>query len=145
MLGRVSSELGSGEVTGVGKYLDLSQHGVAEEYAEYLNIGSAEGIAKAKQEGIDHTIGIQESGELMEGIFYVYGIDARNKDLYTEIARGWYELAYMYGIAKKDTIKAEPYAKRAFELRPDKEANLLYQTLRRVNARLNGQFVPFGQ
>ncbi len=66
---------------GVRKYLDLSQHGVSEEYAEYLNIGTQEGMAGERARGINLNTGIDNSGEMMEGILYVYGIEARQKDL----------------------------------------------------------------
>ena len=71
--------------SGIAKYLDLSQHGVSEEYAEYLQIGSKKGLAEARADGINVNTGIDESGEMMEGILYVYGIQARQEDLYKRI------------------------------------------------------------
>tara|TARA_Y100000589_G_C27160135_1_gene632402 strand:+ start:972 stop:1340 length:369 start_codon:yes stop_codon:yes gene_type:complete len=71
--------------TGIGKYLDLSQHGVSEEYAEYLQIGNKKGLAEARARDINVNTGIDNSGEMMEGILFVYGIQARQEDLYKRI------------------------------------------------------------
>ena len=71
--------------SGIADYLDLSQHGVSEEYAEYLQIGSQQGIAEARAQGIKVNTGLDDSGEMMEGILYVYGIKARQEDLYKRI------------------------------------------------------------
>ena len=65
----------------IAEYLDLSQNGVSGEFAEYLNIGGQKEIAEARSRGINSNTGINESGEMMEGILYVYGIEARQKDL----------------------------------------------------------------
>ena len=71
--------------SGIANYLDLSKHGVSEEYAEYLHIGSQKGMAEARAQGINVNTGIDDSGEMMEGILYVYGIKARQEDLYKRI------------------------------------------------------------
>mgnify|MGYP001305042241 CR=1 FL=1 len=71
--------------SGIGKYLDLSQHGVSEEYAEYLQIGNKKGLEEARARGINVNTGMDNSGEMMEGILFVYGIQARQEDLYKRI------------------------------------------------------------
>ena len=65
----------------ISEYLDLSQNGVSGEFEEYLNIGGQKEIAEARSRGINSNTGINESGEMMEGRLYVYGIEARQKDL----------------------------------------------------------------
>ena len=57
-------------------------------------------------------------------------------------ARGWYELAYMYGLVLRDTDKALQYAMKAYSLEPNKENTLLLQTLKRVSARKQGILIP---
>ena len=69
----------------IGSYLDLTQSGVSEEYVEFLNIGSQKQIAEARSQGINPETGIDEDGEMMEGVLYVYGIQARENDLHRRI------------------------------------------------------------
>ena len=69
----------------IGSYLDLTQSGVSEEYVEFLNIGSQKQIAEARSQGINPETGIDEAGEMMEGVLYVYGIQARENDLHRRI------------------------------------------------------------
>ena len=57
-------------------------------------------------------------------------------------ARGWYELAYMYGLVLRDTSKALQYASKAYALNPNKENSLILQTLQRVNDRTKGLLIP---
>ena len=57
-------------------------------------------------------------------------------------ARGWYELAFMYGLVLRDTSTALKYAKQAYSLEPNKENTLMMQTLQRVNARNQGVLIP---
>lgn len=84
--------------TGVGQYLDLSQHGVSEEYAEYLNIGTADAMREAIKDGVNVHTGIQESGEMMEGILFVYGLTARMDDMKWRIAYVSLLIAVLLGI-----------------------------------------------
>ena len=56
--------------------------------------------------------------------------------------KGWYELAYMYGLVLRDTGKALQYAIQAYSLEPNKENTLLLQTLQRVSARNQGILIP---
>ena len=81
----IKSSLKEGVSTGIAEYLDLSQLGVAEEYEEYLQIGSQRGMAEARAQGINVNTGLDDSGEMMEGVLYVYGIKARQEDLYKRI------------------------------------------------------------
>lgn len=60
------------------------------------------------------------------------------QDRFPDVARGWYELAYMYGFVLKETQRAEEYARKAYELHDNKENELIYQTMRKVNARRFG-------
>jgi len=57
-------------------------------------------------------------------------------------ARGWYELAFMYGLVLRDTSTALKYAKQAYSLEPNKENTLMMQTLQRVSARNQGVLIP---
>ncbi len=57
-------------------------------------------------------------------------------------ARGWYELAYMYGLVLQDTSKALQYASKAYAINPNKENSLILQTLQRVNDRNKGLLIP---
>ena len=83
--GSGKSELRHDTTTGIGNYLDLTQSGVSEEYVEFLNIGSQKEITDARSQGINPEMGIDEDGEMMEGILYVYGIQARENDLHKRI------------------------------------------------------------
>ena len=83
--GSGKSELHHDTSTGIGNYLDLTQSGVSEEYVEFLNIGSQKQIAEARSQGINPETGIDEDGEMMEGVLYVYGIQARENDLHRRI------------------------------------------------------------
>ena len=65
------SELRHDTTTGIGNYLDLTQSGVSE-YVEFLNIGSQKEITDARSQGINPEMGIDEDGEMMEGILYVW-------------------------------------------------------------------------
>ena len=60
-------------------------------------------------------------------------------------SRGWYELAYMYGLVLRDTSKALKYAQKAYTLEPNKENTLILRTLQRVNARNKGIIIPAQQ
>tara|TARA_Y100000589_G_scaffold255329_1_gene244316 strand:- start:1338 stop:1958 length:621 start_codon:yes stop_codon:yes gene_type:complete len=61
---------------------------------------------------------------------------------FPSIARGWYELAYMYGLVLRDTPKALKYATQAYSIEPNYENTLMMQTLQRVYARSKGLISP---
>ena len=81
----IESSLRESTSTGIAEYLDLTQLGVAEEYEEYLQIGSQKGMAEARAQGINVNTGLDDSGEMMEGVLYVYGMKARQEDLHKRI------------------------------------------------------------
>jgi len=66
----------------------------------------------------------------------------RAQQRFPSIARGWYELAYMYGLVLRDTPKALKYATQAYSIEPNYENTLMMQTLQRVYARNKGLISP---
>lgn len=64
------------------------------------------------------------------------------QDRFPSNARGWYELAYIYGLVLRDTSKALKYAQQAYSLVPNEENTLILRTFQRVNARNKGIITP---
>lgn len=69
------------EMKSVSRYLDLSQDGVKGEFEEFLHLGHEEALEAAKKQGIAVGEGMAIQDEMMEGVLFVYGLEARQRDL----------------------------------------------------------------